>query len=195
MTLEKTQETLNKIYMVLGNYIQNSKNDPNPVGFQPEYEAFSMDVQLNVGSFSRSFYDITATGAAYEATGSIKSPAGLWRLTADLRDAMYETGKGAWFSARITVAVEADKLRGFADFNYDTEPFAKTIGVDPVSYYCDSIVYPRDADVQPEWYRDIVAKGAQMVKDHNIPEVALNDFTKDREAWIKVLAESADPRV
>ncbi len=67
-----------------------------------------------------------------------------------LRTAMYEPGRGAWFTAMIVI----DRAGGYQiDFDYDTEPDFNpqlTAG----AYALDLQYYPRDRAHTPMWLQD-----------------------------------------
>jgi hypothetical protein len=74
-------------------------------------------------------------------------PEGLEDHFDELRRQMYQPGKGAWLTARVTVTAAGH----FAtDFDYDHEP-AWSIPVDTAIYAADLAEFPRDAEHTPEW--------------------------------------------
>ncbi|HEY3504280.1 MAG TPA: hypothetical protein VGN37_16030 [Actinocatenispora sp.] len=76
-------------------------------------------------------------------------------LIARLRQAMYRSGAGTWFSAVVRV-----DRSGVVDghFDYDSEPDWDA-PVDPIAYLTDAEKYPRDVENQPDWLRAKLAEG------------------------------------
>lgn len=70
-------------------------------------------------------------------------------LVDELRQVMYRTGAGTWFSARISVD---GQHRMSADFDYDDEPDWEW-PVEPGWYVQDLQQFPRDPGAIPPWLR------------------------------------------
>ncbi|MEU6580759.1 hypothetical protein [Nocardia sp. NPDC046763] len=69
-----------------------------------------------------------------------------------LRAAMYEPGKGAWFTARFVIEQSGDYK---IDFDYDAEPdFVPQLTAG--AYALDLEHYPRDEEHTPAWLRDML---------------------------------------
>ncbi|WP_040804515.1 hypothetical protein [Nocardia concava] len=67
-----------------------------------------------------------------------------------LRAAMYEPGKGAWFTARYVIDRSGDYS---IEFDYDAEPdFSPQLTAG--AYVLDLQYYPRDEEHMPEWLQD-----------------------------------------
>ncbi|GAA1576063.1 hypothetical protein GCM10009804_36000 [Kribbella hippodromi] len=76
-------------------------------------------------------------------------PEGLEDHFEELRRQMYQPGKGAWLTARVTVSATGH----FAtDFDYDRPP-AWSLPVDPAIYQADLAEFPRDPEHTPEWLK------------------------------------------
>jgi len=89
-----------------------------------------------------------------------KPPDSILALTDELRRVMYEPGKGAWFSARWTIACEGGETPTTnVAFNYDDEPVWRW-PAHPGLYAIDLETFPRDEERVPAWLREKV-KGAR----------------------------------
>lgn len=87
-----------------------------------------------------------------------RPPDSVLSLTDELRRVMYEPGKGAWFSARWTIAsseADEEKNRPQIVFNYDDEPVWRW-PAHPGLYAIDLEKFPRDDDRVPGWLRQKV---------------------------------------
>lgn len=88
----------------------------------------------------------------------VGSPDEVIDLVEELRSAMYRTGSGTWFSARIAISLEGSVD---ADFDYDNEPNWD----DPVSalwYASDLKKYPRSETGRPQWLQQRLAEAAAV---------------------------------
>jgi hypothetical protein len=88
----------------------------------------------------------------------VRPPDSVLSLTDELRRVMYEPGKGAWFSARWTIAsgeVDEEKNPPQIVFNYDDEPVWRW-PAHPGLYALDLETFPRDDDRVPAWLRQKV---------------------------------------
>jgi hypothetical protein len=72
------------------------------------------------------------------------------RAVWELRQALYQEGKGAWYTARGVVTRDG---RIELDFDYDNEP-QWDAPVVPLTYVEDLEMFPRDLEHQPEWLRE-----------------------------------------
>lgn len=85
-----------------------------------------------------------------------RPPDSILALTDELRRVMYEPGKGAWFSARWTIACEGGETPTTnVVFNYDDEPVWRW-PAHPGLYALDLETFPRDEDRIPTWLRQKV---------------------------------------
>lgn len=66
---------------------------------------------------------------------------------ADLRESMYQQGKGTWYNARLTLD---DSGQLDADFDYDNPPFDGDADRDLLIE--DQRLFPRDAELLPTWH-------------------------------------------
>lgn len=66
---------------------------------------------------------------------------------AELREAMYQEGKGTWYNARLTI--DRSGQLG-ADFDYDNPPFDGD--ADRGLLIEDQRLFPRDAEALPAWH-------------------------------------------
>ncbi|MFG1813485.1 hypothetical protein ACGFIF_06960 [Kribbella sp. NPDC049174] len=77
-------------------------------------------------------------------------PEGLESHFETLRLQMYQPGKGAWLTARVTITPEG---RFSTDFDYESEP-AWSIPVDVGIYVADLAEFPREDQYIPDWLRE-----------------------------------------
>jgi hypothetical protein len=84
------------------------------------------------------------------AIEDIDPPDEAWQLLTELRDEMYQPGKGAWFTAKYTITRPG---RFNVDFDYESEP---DFDVPPsaLSYLYDFEHFPRDTANTPDWLRE-----------------------------------------
>ncbi|GGR50811.1 hypothetical protein J2S40_000425 [Nocardioides luteus] len=88
--------------------------------------------------------------------GLVRPPDSVLTLTDELRQVMYEPGRGAWFSARWTIASgEESRNTTSIAFNYDDEPVWRW-PAHPGLYALDLEAYPRDDASVPDWLREKV---------------------------------------
>jgi hypothetical protein len=80
-----------------------------------------------------------------------------------MRGAMFQPGKGTWFSMSVTVT-DAGKVS--TDFNYDEDPQFDP-PIDPIAFVLDQEKFPRDPHNQPEWLRERIAEGEARRAEHN----------------------------
>ena len=93
--------------------------------------------------------DATVVGPGGEPTQLESLPEGLENFFETLRQQMYQPGKGAWLTARITVTADGHFS---TDFDYDHEP-DWSIPVDAGIYSADLAEFPRDDQYIPSWLR------------------------------------------
>jgi hypothetical protein len=79
-------------------------------------------------------------------------PEGLESHFETLRLQMYQPGKGAWLTARITITPEGHFS---TDFDYENEP-AWSIPVNPDIYATDLSEFPREHQYTPDWLSEKV---------------------------------------
>jgi hypothetical protein len=93
--------------------------------------------------------DAEVVGPSGEPAQLDPLPEGLESHFEVLRLQMYQPGKGAWLTARITIT----PVGHFAtDFDYDSEP-AWSIPVNPEIYATDLAEFPREDQYVPDWLR------------------------------------------
>ncbi|MGI4895826.1 MAG: hypothetical protein ACRYF3_12010 [Janthinobacterium lividum] len=68
----------------------------------------------------------------------------------ELRQALYQEGRGAWYSAKAVVTRDGGII---IDLDYDNEPQWHRPVV-PLTYVRDLEMFPRDLEHQPEWLRE-----------------------------------------
>ncbi|CAM3957138.1 hypothetical protein [Janibacter anophelis] len=83
-------------------------------------------------------------------------------LMRELRAAMYEPGKGTFYTANFVVTAADGSVR--TDFEYDAEPDWDMV---PGQYLVDLEAFPRDEEHRPEWLRARIAEANAPV----VPEV------------------------
>lgn len=74
-------------------------------------------------------------------------------LMGQLRAAMYEPGKGTFYSANVVVTAADGSVR--TRFEYDAEPDWDMV---PGQYLVDLEAFPRDEEHRPEWLRARIAE-------------------------------------
>lgn len=85
-----------------------------------------------------------------------RPPDTILALTDELRRVMYDPSKGAWFSARWTIACEGGETPTTnVAFNYEDEPVWRW-PAHPGLYALDLETFPRDEDRIPAWLRQKV---------------------------------------
>lgn len=95
-------------------------------------QQFDLSVRLHAGNFAL-----------------IETPASAKRDFAALRDAMYEDGKGTWFSASLAL----DPQNGHEiTFNYEDAPSWQP-PIPPMAFVQDLADFPRDDASVPPWLR------------------------------------------
>ena len=81
-----------------------------------------------------------------DGSRSANVPSAVIDAVHNLRKAMYQQGRGTWYSATLVVV----DGHGSVDFNFDREPNWDS-RVSPLSYVRDLERYPRDGDHIPDW--------------------------------------------
>lgn len=79
----------------------------------------------------------------------------------ELRQEMYEPGRGTWFSMRVALDSQLGRQ---VDFNFDLDPLWE-VPPEPASYTRDVETFPRDEEHMPDWLRAAVELG-QAEPDH-----------------------------
>ncbi|WP_344621167.1 hypothetical protein [Actinosynnema pretiosum] len=85
---------------------------------------------------------------------AVRLPSTVEPALRELRDLMYEPGRGTWFSMRYTVD---PPLEHRALFNYDHDP-CWSPGIPASAWVVDQQVYPRSPEHRPEWLRARLAE-------------------------------------
>ena len=93
--------------------------------------------------------DATVVGPGQARVDLEPLRAGLEDHFETLRRQMYQTGKGTWLTARISITSDGHFS---TDFDYDSEP-AWSMAVDPGIYAADLAAFPRDDEHIPRWMR------------------------------------------
>lgn len=70
----------------------------------------------------------------------------------DLRKAMYQPGKGAWFSVTLTITPAGDGWE--ATYNYTEKPVWELGEPSGDDYAQELYVYPRDEEHIPDWFKE-----------------------------------------
>jgi hypothetical protein len=104
----------------------------------------------------------TAECIAHRRDGSsvaIDPPDDAWELLSDLRESMYQPGKGTWYKAKFAITRPGNYD---VDFDYDNEP---EFDIPPAaqSYHFDLERFPRDDTNIPSWLR------AKLTEARNTP--------------------------
>lgn len=68
----------------------------------------------------------------------------------NLRKAMYQEGKGAWYTADVTVTGQG---KFHAEYDYDGKP-RFSVPLASATYVEDLERFPRDVENQPQWLRE-----------------------------------------
>ncbi|WP_146795215.1 hypothetical protein [Agrococcus baldri] len=89
---------------------------------------------------------VTRDGAETKAL----APRPASKAAKQLRELMYEPGKGTWYTMSMTL-----QPQGSADtaFDYDSEPDFSPAPIDDAAFASDLQRFPRDADHTPDWLR------------------------------------------
>ncbi|KZB87585.1 hypothetical protein [Amycolatopsis regifaucium] len=91
----------------------------------------------------------------------IAPPTELNVILAKLRTLLYRPGRGAWFSARISMNPPGAI---FYDYNYDYEPVL-TPPMEPEHYVEDLKKFPRDPEHIPAWLSEKLAAANDKERD------------------------------
>ncbi|TWD79727.1 hypothetical protein FB561_0792 [Kribbella amoyensis] len=108
--------------------------------------------------WTRAELRITAAGGMTEtevdvqlADGSVDTSAGLDRegrvAAYELRERMYEVGKGSWYNARVVLVPSGEVS---VEFDYERPPFDGD--ADAELLIADQESWPRDAELLPVWH-------------------------------------------
>jgi hypothetical protein len=109
------------------------------------WERLGFEFRATIGIDSASFEVVNADGTARTAL----PPGQAVGKMDELRRVMYQSGKGAWFTARLEVERSG---RFSAEFDYDGEPDF-TPPLTPAAYALDLERFPRSDDHIPSWLR------------------------------------------
>ncbi|MFJ9780858.1 hypothetical protein ACIRSS_14815 [Amycolatopsis sp. NPDC101161] len=99
--------------------------------------------------------------------GSMAVPAAVKAGFEQLRERMYEPGRGTWFSA--TVELRAGAAPEFA-YNFDDDP-RWWPPLHPTAFARDLETFPRDEGHIPPWLRELLDEGAQLERQRTPPAV------------------------
>lgn len=94
-------------------------------------------------------------------TETISSPIAAVDVMYDLRGAMYQEGRGTWFTAKVTIH---RSLAYETEFDYDSEP-AFVPPLCPGSFAQDLEYFPRDEEHVPHWLRCLLEQDRQSLSD------------------------------
>ena len=88
--------------------------------------------------------------ASGEEHGRWSTPMSVGKAMRELRRLTYQSGKGAWYTAVVTVTPSGSIS---FDLDYDSEP-QWDVDVVPETYVEDLEMYPRDEEHRPAWLRE-----------------------------------------
>jgi hypothetical protein len=94
--------------------------------------------------------------------GDVRLPPEILAEFDEMRSAMYEPGRGTWFSARLVLE------RGVAPevtFDFDGDP-QWWPPLHPAAFLRDLQAFPRDEEHVPEWLRRLRDEGAALEQEH-----------------------------
>ena len=102
----------------------------------------------------------------------------------DLRQVMYQEGKGSWFTMVLTVHHNGPVK---AEFDYDTEPdFGEgLLSVTPYYTSREQLQFHRDKDHQPDWYRS-------MLEEFIAAETERLSFWAERDRLWNTVGQSSE---
>lgn len=120
------------------------------------------------GDWVRVLYDVKSVGSCGEELCYLTDADGTQRceyapdeahdLVDELRQVMYRSGAGTWFSMKFTVVAEPDSgARVEAAFNYDDMPDWVSTPV-PATFVADLLAFPRDSSNMPGWLTEQVER-------------------------------------
>ena len=118
------------------------------------------------GDWVRVLYDVKSAGSYGEELCYLTDADGTQRhecapdeahdLVEELRQVMYRSGAGTWFSLEFTVVAEPDTgAHAEAVFNYDDMPDWVSTPV-PATFVADLLAFPRDSSNMPGWLTEQV---------------------------------------
>jgi hypothetical protein len=112
-------------------------------------------------------YDFAATVRLADGrNGDIELPDAVKRGFPELRELMYEPGRGTWFSVRLTLRAGTEPGYSFDyDFNYDEDP-KWSPPLAPTAFCRDLEAFPREDEHIPAWLREVLAEGEALERDH-----------------------------
>ena len=110
-------------------------------------DAETPSVNLRVNALGRMIFDKTYAQTP-DGVHAVDVPDGLGPLLSHLRNGMYHSGVGTWFTMQMMVELPA---RMTVDFGGDAEPMFGD-RPPPASSYADELrLYPRDPEHVPTW--------------------------------------------
>jgi hypothetical protein len=118
----------------------------------------TLDVWANVLS-----YELAAS--AQDARGRFAGEVRLAEITdqlQELREQMYEEGRGTWLSARFVLHRETEPE---VTFNFDENP-RWSPELHPMMFVRDLEAFPRTDEHVPDWLRETVERGLELQRAH-----------------------------
>ncbi|SDG91402.1 hypothetical protein SAMN05216553_11383 [Lentzea fradiae] len=125
-----------------------------PVG----WNRVTLDVWANVLS-----YELSAS--AQDAQGRFAGEVRLAEITdqlQELREEMYEEGRGTWLSARFVLHRGGEPE---VTFNFDEDP-RWSPELHPMMFVRDLEAFPRTDEHVPDWLRETVERGLELQRAH-----------------------------
>jgi len=108
-------------------------------------------------------YDFAATVRLADGrSGDIELPATVKRGFQELRELLYEPGRGTWFSARLVL--RAGAAPGYS-FNYDEDP-KWWPPLAPTAFCRDLEAFPREEEHIPAWLAQVLGEGEALEREH-----------------------------
>ena len=120
-----------------------------------EWKTITLDVTA-AAAMTKTSLTIEKADGTYDQTTNISTDGAI--ACDELREAMYQEGKGTWYNATFVVD---EGRRISADFDYENPPFGGVADdddpdsegdADPELLLEDHRMFPRDPDVLPEWH-------------------------------------------
>ncbi|WP_409490542.1 hypothetical protein [Amycolatopsis sp. cmx-11-12] len=122
-------------------------------------------VSLTVSATVLAYDYATEIRLADGRSGDIDLPAEVRGGFRELRNRMYEPGRGTWFSA--TLVLTSGVAPEFT-FNFDEDP-KWWPPLHPTTFTRDLETFPRDEEHVPPWLRNLVAQGTQLEQERDAP--------------------------
>lgn len=121
---------------------------------QPDWYRIDLRVWATAGTTQYEVTVIETDGTSKTLTAPMFS---LVTALRDLRDLMYETNRGTWFSLRYTIDRPAEYR---VLLNYENDPnWWPEIATD--DWLADLSMYPRDPEYIPDWLRAKLTRNSQ----------------------------------